>query len=75
MKPPFYGIPTPVPEIDFLYDDDQELEGVMWGQPPRLSGRAGLDCSALQSSKSYVGMLSPSAVVCEAFGKLSLVMA
>jgi len=28
MKPPFYGIPTPVLEIDFLYDDDQELEGM-----------------------------------------------
>src|SRR5580698_10318257 len=33
MKPPFYGIPTLVPEIDFLYDGDQELRG-MWGQPP-----------------------------------------
>jgi len=48
MKPPFYGIPTPVPEIDFLYEDDQELQGVMWGQPPRLSGRAKLDNSTPQ---------------------------
>jgi hypothetical protein len=76
MKPPFYGIPTPVPEIDFLYDGDQELRG-MWGQPPSAvrSSEARQLSSAEFLKGSYVGRLSPSAVFCEAFGGLSVVMA
>ena len=50
--------------------------GVCGDSCPRLSGRAKLQLSSAEFLKgTYVGRLSPSAVFCEAFGRLSVVMA